>query len=50
MHKWTPPDPLFDWDKVMSHVRKGVLQDGFYRYCDWHVNLNLKCQADKLAE
>ena len=48
MREWIPPDALFDWDKVMNHVRKGVLQDGFDRDCDWHVNL--KRRADELAE
>ncbi|KAG1740756.1 uncharacterized protein EDB91DRAFT_1081851 [Suillus paluster] len=48
MREWIPPDPLFNWDKVMNHICKGVLYDGFDWYCDWHVNL--KCQADELAE
>ncbi|KAG1720306.1 uncharacterized protein EDB91DRAFT_1257037 [Suillus paluster] len=39
MRKWIPPDPLFNWDKVVNHVRKGMLYDGFDWYCDWHVNL-----------
>jgi len=48
MREWTPPDHLFDWDKVMNHVRKGVLLDGFDRYIDWHVKL--KRRANELAE
>ncbi|KAG1740754.1 uncharacterized protein EDB91DRAFT_1248149 [Suillus paluster] len=40
MCKWIPPDPLFDWDKVMNHVCKGVMHDGFDRYSDWHEDLN----------
>jgi len=48
MREWIPPDPLFNWDTVMKHVRNGVLHDGFDRYCDWHVNL--KRRADELAK
>ena len=48
MHEWIPLDPLFDWDKVMNHICKGVLQDGFDRYTDWHGDL--KHRADELLE
>jgi hypothetical protein len=48
MREWIPPDPLFNWDTVMKHVRKAVLRDGFRRYTKWHEGL--KRQADELRE
>jgi hypothetical protein len=41
MCKWMPPDPLFNWNEVMSQVRNGVVHDGFDWYTDWHDEL--KC-------
>ena len=32
----------------MSHVRRGVLRDGFHRYTDWHFDL--KRRAGELSE
>jgi len=48
MREWTPPDHLFDWNKLLGHIRKGALLDGYQRYVKWHVGL--KRRADELAE
>jgi hypothetical protein len=48
MCEWIPPYALIDWDKIMSHVRRGVLWDGFHQYTNWHCDL--KRRAGKLSE